>query len=80
MFVEPKKHGRQKNQEVLQKDKMVVVEDLISTNSSLQAVEALRPAGANVKGMAAIFTYGFAVSEENFKNANIDFFCEHQIY
>jgi orotate phosphoribosyltransferase len=23
----------------------------------------------------AIFTYGFAVSEENFKNANIDFFC-----
>jgi orotate phosphoribosyltransferase len=32
-------------------------------------------AGANVKGMAAIFTYGFAVSEENFKNANIDFFA-----
>jgi orotate phosphoribosyltransferase len=28
-----------------------------------------------MKGMAAIFTYGFAVSEENFKNANIDFFC-----
>jgi orotate phosphoribosyltransferase len=28
----------------------------------------LRLAGANVKGMAAIFTYGFAVSEENFKN------------
>jgi orotate phosphoribosyltransferase len=53
---------------------VVVVEDLISTgNSSLQAVEALRQAGANVKGMAAIFTYGFAVSEENFKNANIDF-------
>jgi orotate phosphoribosyltransferase len=38
----------------------------------------LRQAGANVKGMAAIFTYGFAVSEENFKNANIDFFCEQQ--
>jgi hypothetical protein len=30
--------------------------------------------------MAAIFTYGFAVSEENFKNANIDFFVDIQIY
>ena len=75
---EPKKHGRQNQVEgFLQKGQnVVVVEDLISTgNSSLQAVEALREAGANVKGMVAIFTYGFAVSEENFKNANIDFFC-----
>jgi orotate phosphoribosyltransferase len=71
---EPKKHGRQNQVEgFLQKGQnVVVVEDLISTgNSSLQAVEALRAAGANVKGMAAIFTYGFEVAEENFKNANL---------
>ncbi len=50
---------------------VVVVEDLISTGkSSLNAVDALRKAGCNVKGMVAIFTYGFNVAEENFKNAN----------
>ncbi|KQS45661.1 MULTISPECIES: orotate phosphoribosyltransferase [Flavobacterium] len=74
---EPKKHGRQNQIEgFLQKGQnVVVIEDLISTgNSSLLAVEALREAGANVKGMAAIFTYGFDVSVENFKKANIDLF------
>ena len=71
---EPKKHGRQNQVEgFLQKGQtVVVVEDLISTgNSSLMAVEALKAAGANVKGMVAIFTYGFDVSAENFKNANV---------
>ncbi|KIQ22191.1 orotate phosphoribosyltransferase [Flavobacterium sp. MEB061] len=74
---EAKKHGRQNQVEgFLQKGQnVVVVEDLISTgNSSLMAVEALRNEGANIKGMAAIFTYGFGVAEENFKNANIDLF------
>jgi len=71
---EPKKHGRQNQVEgFLQSGQnVVVVEDLISTgNSSLLAVDALKLAGANVKGMAAIFTYGFDVAEENFKNANV---------
>jgi len=74
---EAKKHGRQNQVEgFLQKGQnVVVVEDLISTgNSSLMAVEALRNEGANIKGMAAIFTYGFGVAEENFKNANINLF------
>lgn len=74
---EPKKHGRMNQVEgFLQKGQnVVVVEDLISTgNSSLLAVEALRNEGANVKGMAAIFTYGFPVAEENFKAANIDLY------
>jgi len=74
---EPKKHGRQNQVEgFLQKGQnVVVVEDLISTgNSSLMAVEALRNEGANIKGMAAIFTYGFNVAEENFKNANVDLY------
>jgi orotate phosphoribosyltransferase len=72
---EPKKHGRQNQVEgFLQSGQnVVVVEDLISTgNSSLLAVEALKAAGANVKGMAAIFTYGFDVAEENFKKATIE--------
>jgi orotate phosphoribosyltransferase len=74
---EPKKHGRQNQVEgFLQKGQnVVIVEDLISTgNSSLLAVEALRAEGANIKGMAAIFTYGFDVAQENFKNANVDLF------
>jgi orotate phosphoribosyltransferase len=71
---EAKKHGRQNQVEgFLQKGQnVVVVEDLISTgNSSLLAVEALKEAGANVKGMVAIFSYGFDVATENFKNANV---------
>lgn len=72
---EPKKHGRQNQVEgFLQKGQnVVVVEDLISTgNSSLLAVEALKEAGAHVKGMVAIFTYGFDVAVDNFKKANVD--------
>ena len=74
---EPKKHGRLNQVEgFLQKGQnVVVIEDLISTgNSSLLAVEALKEAGANVKGMAAIFSYGFEISTENFKNANVDLY------
>ena len=74
---EPKKHGRLNQIEgFLQKGQnVVVIEDLISTgNSSLMAVEALRAAGANVKGMAAIFSYGFDVASDNFKKANVDLF------
>jgi len=51
---------------------VVVIEDLISTGgSSLAAVEALREGGAEVKGMVAIFTYGFKVAEDSFKKANV---------
>jgi orotate phosphoribosyltransferase len=74
---EPKKHGRQNQVEgFLQKGQnVIVVEDLISTgNSSLLAVEALKEAGATIKGMAAIFTYGFDLAEQNFKNANLELY------
>ena len=74
---EPKKHGRLNQVEgFLQKGQnVVVIEDLISTGkSSLMAVEALREAGANVKGMVAIFSYGFAIAEDNFKNANVNLY------
>ena len=47
---------------------VVVVEDLVSTGmSSLAAVDALRDAGADVKGMIAIFTYGLDIADKNFK-------------
>lgn len=50
---------------------VVVVEDLVSTGkSSLNAVYALREAKTNVKGMAAIFTYGLDIADKNFKEAD----------
>lgn len=71
---EPKKHGRQNQIEgFLQSGQnVVVVEDLISTGkSSLNAVKALKAAGANVKGMVAIFSYGFDIAASNFETENI---------
>jgi orotate phosphoribosyltransferase len=51
--------------------KVVVIEDLISTGgSSLVAVEALRAAGADVMGLLAIFTYGFQKSVDAFAQSN----------
>ena len=70
---EPKSHGRQNQIEgqLSPNQNVVVIEDLISTGkSSLNAVKALKESGANVKGMVAIFTYGFTVADENFKSEN----------
>ena len=72
---EAKKHGRQNKIEgfVEANQNVVIIEDLISTgNSSLLAAKALEEANLNVKGMLAIFTYGFDISEENFKKNNIE--------
>jgi orotate phosphoribosyltransferase len=50
--------------------KTVIIEDLISTGgSSLAAFKALKGAGLDILGMLAIFTYGFPVSAENFREA-----------
>lgn len=50
--------------------RVVVIEDLISTGgSSLKAVEALREAKLDVKGLVATFTYGFDLAEKNFEDA-----------
>lgn len=71
---EAKKHGRQNQIEgFIQKGQnVVVVEDLISTGkSSLNAVRALKEADVNVKGMIAIFTYGFDIANKNFEKENI---------
>ncbi len=74
---EAKKHGRQNQIEgfIEKGQNVVVVEDLISTGkSSLVAVDALKAAEVNVKGMVAIFTYGFDVSKENFETNNVNLF------
>ncbi|MDE7155745.1 MAG: orotate phosphoribosyltransferase, partial [Muribaculaceae bacterium] len=70
----PKDHGLENLIEGNLKpgQKVVVIEDLISTGgSSLKAVEAIRAAGCEVVGMVAIFTYGFPVAVEAFKKANV---------
>lgn len=70
----PKDHGLENLIEgnLTPGQKVVVVEDLVSTGgSSLKAVEAIRKAGCEVVGMVAIFTYGFPVAVESFKNAGV---------
>ncbi|MCF8368231.1 MAG: orotate phosphoribosyltransferase [Bacteroidales bacterium] len=50
---------------------VVVIEDLVSTGkSSLNAVEALRSAGCDVKGMTAIFSYNLPQALKNFSEAS----------
>ena len=54
--------------------KVVVIEDLISTGgSSMKAIDALKDVGLEVKGLIAIFTYGFNTAENTFKKANCPF-------
>lgn len=70
----PKDHGMANLIEgkITPGQKVVVIEDLISTGgSSLKAVEALKNAGFEVLGMAAIFTYGFPQAAENFSKQGI---------
>jgi orotate phosphoribosyltransferase len=70
----PKEHGMENLIEgrVTKGQKIVVVEDLISTGgSSLKVVEALRKDGAQVLGMVSIFNYGFDVATKNFESADV---------
>ena len=70
----PKDHGLENliEGDLKPGQKVVVVEDLISTGgSSLKAVEALRKDGCEVVGMVAIFTYGFPLAEQKFKEAGV---------
>ena len=69
-----KDHGRQNQIEgrLLPGQKAVVVEDLISTGGSvISVVEALREAGAEVLGIASIFTYGMKKSVERLAAAGV---------
>ena len=71
---EAKKHGLGNQVEgvVEPNQKVVVIEDLISTGkSSLSAVSALREAGLDVMGMVAIFTYDFQIAKQAFEDAEV---------
>ncbi len=70
----PKDHGLENliEGDLKPGQKVVVIEDLISTGgSSLKAVEAVRNDGCEVIGMVAIFTYGFKIAEDKFKEAKV---------
>lgn len=72
---EAKSHGltNQIEGEIHEGQSVVVIEDLVSTGkSSLIAVHALRDKGCDVKGMAAIFTYGLDVAAKNFADAKVE--------
>ena len=82
-----KDHGRNNRIEgkLLPGQKVVVVEDLISTGGScIEVVDALREAGAEVLGVVSIFTYGLqkgidrmnAASVINYSLSNFDAVCE----
>ena len=70
----PKDHGKGNQIEgrIFEGQKMVVIEDLISTGGSvLEAAEAAKREGANVLGVAAIFTYELPKGKANFANAEM---------
>ena len=80
---EQKKHGRENQIEgSLKKDeKVIVIEDLISTGkSSLNAVKVIQNNDSKVIFMAALFTYGFEIAKQNFRERNIELItlCDYQ--
>ena len=69
-----KDHGRQNQIEgrLNKGDKVVVIEDLVSTGgSAIEVVNVLREAGAEVLGIVSIFTYGMQKGIDRFKDANV---------
>ena len=71
-----KEHGKQNQIEGCFEEgqSVILVEDLISSGkSSLDSAQVLKDAGMNVKGMVAIFTYGFDAAAENFKKAECEY-------
>ncbi|MBM3158979.1 MAG: orotate phosphoribosyltransferase [Bacteroidetes bacterium] len=72
----PKEHGlgNQIEGEVTPGQKVLVIEDLVSTGkSSLQAVDALQEKGLEIVGMVSIFNYGFPIASEQFAKRNINY-------
>ena len=72
----PKEHGlgNQIEGELAAGQKVLVIEDLVSTGKScLQVCEAIQNGGAEVIGMVSIFSYGFPEAENAFEKAGIRF-------
>ena len=73
----PKEHGLGNQIEGYYEkgQKVVVVEDLISTGkSSLQVVDVLKKEGFGVEGMVSIFNYNFGIADDAFTNAGVPFY------
>lgn len=73
----PKEHGLGNQIEGVYEpgNKVVVIEDLVSTGkSSLQVVEVLKEAGLKIAGMVSIFTYSFPVASAMFEKAGVMFY------
>ena len=71
-----KKHGKANQIEgrVLEGQKVVIIEDLISTGlSSLKVAKALREAGAEVLGVVAIFSYELKKAQDAFEEAGVEY-------
>ena len=71
-----KKHGKTNQIEgrILEGQKVVIIEDLISTGlSSLKVAKALREAGAEVLGVVAIFSYELKKAHEAFSQAEVEY-------
>lgn len=80
----PKGHGMENlvEGEVIREQKVVVIEDLVSTGgSSLGAVAALDLSGMEVLGLVSVFTYGFDLARERFAEADVAFtsLCSYDI-
>ena len=73
----PKEHGLGNQIEgyYMTGQKVVVIEDLVSTGkSSLQVVDVLKGEGLEIEGMVSIFTYGFPLASEMFQNAGVTYY------
>ena len=73
----PKEHGLGNQIEGFyeQGQKVVVIEDLVSTGkSSMQVVDVLKESGLDIAGMVSIFTYGFPIATEMFRKAGIRYY------
>ena len=73
----PKEHGlgNQIEGEYTKGQKVLVIEDLVSTGkSSLQAVDALLEKGLEVIGMVSIFNYGFSAAKDQFESRKLNYY------
>ena len=79
-----KKHGRKNSVEGFSQknQKVVVIEDLISTGkSSLEACDSLLAEGLTIEGLVSIFNYNFDVSKKNFESKKIKYYslCSYEL-
>ena len=74
MFYLERYNNHNKSEKIARDQKVVVIEDLISTgNSSLEACQSLISENLKIKGLISIFNYNFEISKLNFESKNISY-------